>query len=385
MCCAGSRFWAEFAHHLATQLPGTPFVPSDPTDVAASTAAIVAALAVIDLPWEGAAIRNSAAGSNSSSKGRVKASSVGCSRSYKGATLTLTAKAPCLLWVKIMKPLVAISPETVAVGAAVAASPAAAAGGSVGGDSAAAEGQEWVTVTGAGSSTAGAVTATTVAPGTGTPGASVANTVLVVDRLYDPRFASSTDPETGEEVLLALQPSEQQPLLTGQRYCRSVVVTSTVAAERDLQLLVQVRAHKHDSLCHCHYQCLLHAFLGMLVSERVCDAPRLDTWTSYTYQMAKKLGFHSAVHCCSCRKVPWLWMVLWAPLAGTSSFHPTHPCKSSRPSTSHSPACTSRHLLLSSRSPAGMANIHPHTSAWLLNAQSGWSQCGGLFTNSVHC
>jgi hypothetical protein len=68
----------------------------------------------------------------------------------------------------------------------------------------------------------------------------VANSVLVVDRLYDPRFASSTDPETGEEVLLALQPSAQQPLLTGQRYCRSVVVTSTVAAERDLQLLVQV-------------------------------------------------------------------------------------------------------------------------------------------------
>lgn len=65
--------------------------------------------------------------------------------------------------------------------------------------------------------------------------------MLVVDRLYDPRFAASTDPETGEEVLLALTPSQQQPLLTGQRYCRSVVLTSTVAAERHLQLLVQVR------------------------------------------------------------------------------------------------------------------------------------------------
>lgn len=94
---------------------------------------------------------------------------------------------------------------------------------------------------GATSSTAGAATATAAAPCAGTPGASIANAVLVVDRLYDSRYASSTDPETGEEVLLALQPSEQQPLLTGQRYCRSVVVTSTVAAERDLQLLVQVR------------------------------------------------------------------------------------------------------------------------------------------------
>jgi hypothetical protein len=76
---------------------------------------------------------------------------------------------------------------------------------------------------------------------TSTAATSVINSVLVVDRLYDPRVACSTDPETGEEVLLSLQPSEQQPLLTGQRYCRSVVVTSTLAAERDLQILVQVR------------------------------------------------------------------------------------------------------------------------------------------------
>jgi hypothetical protein len=77
-------------------------------------------------------------------------------------------------------------------------------------------------------------------------GSSVASSVLVVDRLYDPRVACSTDPETGEEVLLSLQHCEQQPLLTGQRFCRSVVVTSTVAAERDLQVLVQVRGWQHQ-------------------------------------------------------------------------------------------------------------------------------------------
>jgi hypothetical protein len=58
--------------------------------------------------------------------------------------------------------------------------------------------------------------------------------------LFTVALDAAPDAETGEEVLLALQPSEQQPLLTGQRYCRSVVVTSTVAAERELQLLVQV-------------------------------------------------------------------------------------------------------------------------------------------------
>lgn len=62
-----------------------------------------------------------------------------------------------------------------------------------------------------------------------------------VTLLFTVALDAAPDVETGEEVLLALQPSEQQPLLAGQRYCRSVVVTSTVAAERELQLLVQVR------------------------------------------------------------------------------------------------------------------------------------------------
>jgi hypothetical protein len=63
-----------------------------------------------------------------------------------------------------------------------------------------------------------------------------------VTLLFTVALDAAPDAETGEEVLLALQPSEQQPLLAGQRYCRSVVVTSTVAAERELQLLVQVRS-----------------------------------------------------------------------------------------------------------------------------------------------
>ena len=210
LCCAAARFWAEFARHLAAKPAGSPFIPSDPTDVAASTAAIIAALAVTDLPWEGAAVSSGSTASGSSRE-RVKASSFGCSRSYQGATLTLTAKAPCLLWLKVLKPLVTVSPAGSSAGDTSAGSAAAAGTG-----------------TDAGSSTLQVAAAAASA------------SVLVVDRLYDPRCASSTDPETGEEVLLALQPSEQQPLLAGQRYCRSVVVTSTVAAERDLQLLVQV-------------------------------------------------------------------------------------------------------------------------------------------------
>lgn len=224
---AAARFWADFARHLATQPPGTPFVPSDPTDVAVSSAAVITALAVIDLPWEGAPTTSSttpsssnsgsattinitSSGGSSSSKGRVRASAVGCVRSYQGPSLTITARAPCLLWVKMMKPLAGIITPGATAGGIPATAPTA----------------------GAGAVAASAVPAAA--------GASVASSVLVVDRLYDPRHASSSDPETGEEVLLALTPSPQQPLLAGQRYCRSVVVTSTVAAERELQLLVQV-------------------------------------------------------------------------------------------------------------------------------------------------
>jgi hypothetical protein len=144
---------------MATQPQGTPFVPSDPTDVAASTAAVIAALAVTDLPWEGAAAAGSG-GSSCSSKSRVRASTVGCVRSYHGASLTITAKAPCLLWVKMLKPLVAVSP--------------------------AAEG----TAVGAEAQAATAVPAT--AAGVPAAGGAAANSVLVVDRLYDPGFASST-------------------------------------------------------------------------------------------------------------------------------------------------------------------------------------------------
>jgi hypothetical protein len=218
---AVARFWAECAHHLATQAPGTPFVPSDPTDVASSTAAVVAALAVADLPWEGMAVSSTAAAAGSSSanssKGRVRVSSLGCSRSLQGSALTLTAKGPCLVWVKVLHPVAAVSSTDAA---------AVTSAGIGQGQTALPDGSN--TAAGAGA----AATAATAA---------VVNSVLVVDRLYDPRCASSTDPETGEEVLLALQPSQQQPLLTGQRYCRSVIVTSTAAAERDLQVLVQVR------------------------------------------------------------------------------------------------------------------------------------------------
>lgn len=218
-----ARFWAAFAHHLATQPPAAPFVPSDPTDVASSTAAVVAALAVADLPWEGMAVSSTATAAGSSansSKGRVKGTSLGCSRSLQGSALTLTARGPCLVWVKALHPVAAVSSTDAALAAT-------AAGG--------AQGQN---VLPAGSSTAAAAVAAGTATATAT--AATVNSVLVVDRLYDPRCASSTDPETGEEVLLALQPSQQQPLLTGQRYCRSVIVTSTAAAERDLQVLVQL-------------------------------------------------------------------------------------------------------------------------------------------------
>jgi len=193
-------------------------VPSNPTDVAASTAAVVAALAVTDLPWEGAA-----ASTTGNRRHTVQASSVGCSRSYQGATLTLTARSACLLLVKLLKPLAAVAPAA----AASTASRASVAADSSGGAGSAAG-----------------------------PAVGVSVSVLVVDRLYDPRWACSTDPETGEEVLQALQPSEQEPLVTGQRYCRSIVLTSTVASERQLQLLVQVRLGHWKFCTPCANTCV---------------------------------------------------------------------------------------------------------------------------------
>lgn len=183
---AAAVFWADFATHLATT-PELPFIPTDPTGVAASTAAITAALAVVGLPCEGAA----------------GAADCGCSRSYAGSTLTLTAMSACLLWVKQVKAVAGIS-------ATAAAAQAAAAGSS-----------------------------STGAPASISSSAS-ASTVMVAERLYDPRFAAVTDPETGEQLLLSLQPSEQQPLLAGQSYCHSVVITSTGPSEQQLDILLQV-------------------------------------------------------------------------------------------------------------------------------------------------
>jgi hypothetical protein len=89
---------------------------------------------------------------------------------------------------------------------------------------------------------------------------SSASTVLVAERLIDPRFAATTDQETGEQLLLSLQPSEQQPLLAGQAYCRSVVITSTGPSEQQLDILLQVG-------------CLL-----CTVTSPVCYATSLELW-----------------------------------------------------------------------------------------------------------
>lgn len=186
---AESHFWADFAEHLATS-PNQPFIPTDPTGAAASTAAVVTALAVVGLQLRGPTTA-AAAGSTSS-----------CIKATDGSTVTLTARSPCLLWVKQAKSIASIS---------------ASAG----------------------------VPAGQPSHGSG-PGGTVvvqggAASVLVTERLYDPRFASTTDTETGEQLLLALEPTEQQPLLAGQRYCQSVIITSTGAAEQQLELFVQVR------------------------------------------------------------------------------------------------------------------------------------------------
>jgi hypothetical protein len=131
----------------------------------------------------------------------------GCTRSYAGSALTLTATSPCLLWVKQVKAVASIS-----AAAAAQASVAAGADGA----------------------------AAAAAPAGLTNSSSSASTVLVAERLFDPRFAATTDPETGEQLLLSLQPSEQQLLLAGQAYCRSVVITSTVPSEQQLGILLQV-------------------------------------------------------------------------------------------------------------------------------------------------
>jgi hypothetical protein len=183
---AAALFWADFATHLATK-PQQPFIPTDPTGVAASTAAITAALAVVGLPCEGSAAAAAAGGGGGS---------LGCSRSYAGSTLTLTATSACLLWVKQVKAVANIS-ATANISAAGSA-------------------------------------------GTSSSSSSSASTVMVAERLFDPRFAATTDAETGEQLLLSLQPSEQQPLLAGQAYCHSVVITSTGPSEQQLDVLLQV-------------------------------------------------------------------------------------------------------------------------------------------------
>jgi hypothetical protein len=74
---------------------------------------------------------------------------------------------------------------------------------------------------------------------------------MVAERLSDPRFAAVTDPETGEQLLLSLQPSEQQPLLAGQMYCHSVVITSTGPSEQQLDILLQVSPQGMPNLALC--------------------------------------------------------------------------------------------------------------------------------------
>jgi hypothetical protein len=231
--CAAALFWAEFATHLATK-PEQPFIPSDPTGVPASTAAIIAALAVVGLPCKGAPTSSNAAtaAAGESPAARMPANmpaqagvgGYGCTRSYAGSTLTLTATSACLLWVK-------------QVNAAASISAAAAAQASAAGAAAAAP--------------AGLISSTS---------SSSASTALVAERLFDPRFAATTDPETGEQLLLSLQPSEQQPLLAGQAYCRSVVITSTGPSEQQLDILLQVG-------------CLL-----CTVTKPVCCATSLELW-----------------------------------------------------------------------------------------------------------
>lgn len=213
LLAAVSHFWADFAEHLATN-PGQPFIPTDPTGTAASTAAIVAALAVIGQS-HGAALETTSAAAAA-----PNSSSTGCSKVNNGMTVALTATSPCLLWVKQAKSV-----------ASIAAAAAAAIAGSSG--LAPPIAQQAVA--------AGPAGAVVIQCGT--------SSVLVTERLYDPRFASTNDPETGEQLLLALLPSEQQPLLAGQSYCQSVIITSTGAAEQHLDILVQVGSPRTRAVC----------------------------------------------------------------------------------------------------------------------------------------
>jgi len=214
VCHAEALFWVDFAQHLLSAAPGQPFVPSDPTGAAASTASIVTALAVCDLPWEGRPA--AAANADSSSTG------MGCSRSYSGSTMTLTAQAPCLVWVKQVRPVAKISHSTVDTGTA---------GG--------ARAHEPLS-TASDKSSQVATNACDWISCSSSESLSSTNTVMVTQRLYDPQTAVAVDQETGEQLLLSLEPSEQKPLLIGHRYCMSIIITSISPSVQLLDVLVQV-------------------------------------------------------------------------------------------------------------------------------------------------
>lgn len=222
---AESWFWVEFAQHLASATPGQLFIPLDPTGVAASTASIVTALAVCDLPWEGQPAASSTAGNTKDPDGSSSNdnTNLGCSRSYSGSTMTLTAEGPCLVWVKQVRPIAKVPCNTVnstaASGDAVALEPG---------------------LTASSMSPSMAIEASDGTAASSTASLSSTNTVMVTQRFYDPQAAVAVDTETGEQLLRSLAPSEQEPLLTGQRYCMSIVITSISPSVQQLDVLVQV-------------------------------------------------------------------------------------------------------------------------------------------------
>eukprot|EP00775_Hariotina_reticulata_P004329 gene4329-4582_t len=222
-----SWFWVEFAQHLASATPGQLFIPLDPTGVAASTGSIVTALAVCGLPWEGqlaaAAVEGATRDPDQNSSSSNNNTNLGCSRSYSGSTMTLSAQSPCLVWVKQVRPIAKVpgntADATAASGDAVTLEPGP---------------------TASSMSPAMAIQASDGTTASSTESLSSTNTVMVTQRLYDPQSAVAVDAETGEQLLLSLAPSDQEPLLTGQRYCTSIIITSISPSVQLLDVLVQL-------------------------------------------------------------------------------------------------------------------------------------------------
>jgi hypothetical protein len=158
----------------------------------------VCALAVLGLPFTPGSATAAAAASGGK---KAPAAAVQCS--YQGASMTLTANSPCLVYLKCIE-------QVLSAGAAPGAA-------------------------GSSSSSSGGTGAAVPS----TSGSTVSSSVLVVQQLFDPQQPDALDPETGEKVLQQVYPAAQQ-LLVGRVYGLRCVVTSMSASEQQLELLLQV-------------------------------------------------------------------------------------------------------------------------------------------------